>query len=122
MGPESRDRVLASAHDLADRIEGLLAQTRARVRRRGGAAPQPGGALAVYGDASRWKEWPPAVRLICGGAGAALIGYSATRKDAASMLFGLLGAGLLVSASLAGRSSTARSRGAGADADPSARG
>ncbi len=88
-GPASHDRVAAAAHDLAGRLEGALAQTRARARR---ACARP---VRVS------DQWSPAARLTCGGAGAALLAFCARRRRAAALWGAVLGTGLLVRAAVA---------------------
>ena len=66
---------------------------------------QPGNVPALQGDASRTQQgtwlqsnWSPAMRLVTGGAGAALLGYCMSRRDRSTTWLGFIGTGLLIRA------------------------
>jgi hypothetical protein len=83
---------------------------------------EPGDVPALQGGASRARQavsvqhsWSPAMGIVTGGAGLALLGYCMARRDTSTSGLGFIGFGLLVHAGsnmdwsgLAGRGATAR--------------
>ena len=65
----------------------------------------PGNVPALQGGAARMQQgmwfqsnWSPAMRLVTGGAGAAMLGYCMARRDPSTTWLGFVGAGLLMRA------------------------
>lgn len=83
------------------RVRGVTGvENRLEVHQRGTDVPGLQGGTARPGDSFELMQanWSPAARLLIGGAGVALMGYCARRRDAVALTAGTLGFGLFARA------------------------